>query len=541
MSIYNQFSTRATPQSEAIPGKAMVQNNAGGFGFAVDDFTRLDRFLILGSEANTYYQTARALTLENAQGVLAALKSDGLRAVSRVVEVSQAGRAPKNDPALFALALAASHGDDATRAAAFAALPAVARTGTHLLHFVSFMEQHRGWGRGARRALANWFLSKKTRDAAYQAVKYRSRDSWSQRDVLRLAHPDAAARLDMQQLFGWMTAGMDKMLAKHGPILEPSLSILAGFEALHADGVDAEAAAHLIRAHRLPHEAVPTHLKRERAVWAALLEEMPLTAMIRNLATMTRVGLLTRRGEHEALVVDRLRSAEAIRAARVHPVALLAAQRTYAAGRSVRGSNTWEPLGRVVEALDDAFYLAFANVAATGKRMLWGLDVSGSMTMGDIAGVPGLTPRAAAGALALVAAETEPHVQFFGFSKDFVPLNIARGMRLDRACQAMDGLPFDRTDCSVPMFYAADNRIPADVFVIVTDNETWAGRRGHPVQALQHYRQTMGIAAKCVVVAVTSTGFSIADPSDGGMLDAVGFDASLPEVIYDFVANGYGS
>ena len=36
------------------------------------------------------------------------------------------------------------------------------------------------------------------------------------------------------------------------------------------------------------------------------------------------------------------------------------------------------------------------------------------------------------------------------------------------------------------------------------------------------------------VVAMTSNGFSIADPDDGGMLDVVGFNASAPQVIADF-------
>ena len=36
------------------------------------------------------------------------------------------------------------------------------------------------------------------------------------------------------------------------------------------------------------------------------------------------------------------------------------------------------------------------------------------------------------------------------------------------------------------------------------------------------------------VVAMTSNGFSIADPDNGGMLDVVGFNASAPQVIADF-------
>jgi 60 kDa SS-A/Ro ribonucleoprotein len=45
----------------------------------------------------------------------------------------------------------------------------------------------------------------------------------------------------------------------------------------------------------------------------------------------------------------------------------------------------------------------------------------------------------------------------------------------------------------------------------------------------------MGIAAKLVVVAMSSDGFSIADPDDAGVLDVVGFDTATPRVISDFI------
>ena len=61
---------------------------------------------------------------EHAQNVIEAIKEDGERVVSRITTISYEGRAPKNDPAIFALALAASCGNDKTRAAAFDALPA---------------------------------------------------------------------------------------------------------------------------------------------------------------------------------------------------------------------------------------------------------------------------------------------------------------------------------------------------------------------------------------------------------------------------------
>ena len=44
-----------------------------------------------------------------------------------------------------------------------------------------------------------------------------------------------------------------------------------------------------------------------------------------------------------------------------------------------KGSSTWHPNQKVVDALDDAFYRAFENVEPTGKKFYLGVDVSGSM------------------------------------------------------------------------------------------------------------------------------------------------------------------
>jgi 60 kDa SS-A/Ro ribonucleoprotein len=97
----------------------------------------------------------------------------------------------------------------------------------------------------------------------------------------------------------------------------------------------------------------------------------------------------------------------------------------------------------------------------------------------------------------------------------------------------MAALPMGGTDCALPMLYAMDQKLKVDVFCIYTDSETWAGEI-QPVQALDQYRQKMGIPAKLVVVGMTSNGFSLADPSDSGMLDCVGFSTDTPTVISNF-------
>ena len=83
------------------------------------------------------------------------------------------------------------------------------------------------------------------------------------------------------------------------------------------------------------------------------------------------------------------------------------------------------------------------------------------------------------------------------------------------------------------MQWAMDNDVEVDTFVVITDNETYAGRK-HPSQALAEYRRRMQIDAKLAVVAMVSNGFTIADPSDAGMLDCVGFDTATPDVIAGF-------
>ena len=462
------------------------------------------------------------------------------------------GRAPKNDPALYALALAAGAGDTATRQAALAALPQVARTGTHLFQFAAFVEGFRGWGRSLRRAVGRWYTDKPVDVLAYQAVKYRQRVGMTHRDLLRLAHParrigagnpSLAVSDEHARLFEWIVRGGT---ASGLPRL------IEGFTRAQAAPTAGET-ARLVREYGLPREALqPEHLTSPE-VWEALLEDMPMTALIRNLATMTRIGVVAPGSDGTANVAAQLADTGRLRKARVHPIAMLAALRTYASGHGVRGRGQWNPVREVVDALDAAFYASFGNIEPTGKRLMLALDVSASMEWGCVAGVPGLSPRDASAALALVTAATEKRYEVVGFtsgglgfralgrrilaggSHGLTPLAISPRQRLDDAIRTVSDLPFGGTDCALPMRYAQARRREIDTFVIYTDSETWAGDV-HPAQALRDYRQASGIDARLVVVGMVSNGFSIAVPNDPGMLDVVGFDAATPQLISDFAS-----
>ena len=524
------FSTVQTPQSQPIPGTNQIANSAGGYAWQLDDWARLDRFLVLGSEGGTYYIGERDLTIENASTVQRCLAADGLRTLARIVDISYSGRAPKNDPAIFSLAMAAKLGDETTRRAAYAALPKVCRTGTHLMHFAEYAQGFGGWGRGMRKAVGSWFNEKPAEDLAFQLAKYQSRDGWSNRDLLRLAHPRAASP-SHDRLFAWAVKGELPVGAES----DPACALIVAMTELKSLE-DTGKVTQLIRERRIPRECIPTQWLTKPEVWEALLDAMPMTAMIRNLATMSRVGLIAPGSAAAAKVANQLRDPQRLAKARVHPIAILAALMTYKSGRGLRGSGIWQPVASVVDALDAAFYASFGLIEPAGKRTLLALDVSGSMTCGSIAGAVGLTPQIASAAMALVTAATEPAHTFIAFTSGndgTTSLAISPRQRLDDVVKTVGALPMGGTDCSLPMIWAQKNGIDVDTFCVYTDNETWAGNV-HPSQALRSYRDARGIPAKLVVVGMTSNGFSIADPNDAGMMDVVGFDTSTPPVIADF-------
>lgn len=536
-SIATKPTRRRTPQNKPIPGSGQVQNDAGGFAWAIDDWARLSRFLILGSEAGQYLagQSDEKLTRENAQAVVRCLKQDAVRVIQQIVDVSDQGRAAKNDPAIFALALAASDDDESTRLLALASLPNVVRTGTHLLHFLAYLKSMRGIGRGVRRAVANWFNAQSVGDLAYQVVKYQSRDGYSMRDVFRLAHPHPGVDPSRQALYHWVVKGWEGVGDEPHP--DPALRIVWAFERAKRAQSAAEV-ADLIGRFGLPREAVPTQYLTDKLVWLALIGKLPPLARIRNLATLTRVGLIGGHAEAEERVLRSIRDTVGLAWARVHPITLLAALKTYAQGHGERSKATWTPSAKVIDALDGAFYGRMGSLEPTGKRILLGIDVSGSMHYAKVSGIPNLSAyeASAAMALALMASEdTNAHLMAFS-DKVFEPA-ISKRQRLDDVVKVLKKLD-GGTDCALPIRYAIDKNLDVDAFIILTDSQTWFGKQ-HPDEAMAEYRRKVGREdVKLVVVATTATQISIANPKDRRQINICGFDTATPSLISEFLRDG---
>ena len=505
------------------------KNNAGGYSFTIDNWTRLDRFLILGSVGGTYYVNQKDFTEDCIEVVDACIREDGVRLVNKLVEISTQGRAPKTQPTLVALALASIRGDLATRQAAYAAIGKICRTGTHLFTFMNYRHAYSGHkvGAGLRKALNRWYLDKPVDKAALQAIKYRQREGWTHRDILRTSHPQTDDP-ERKALF-------DFICGREANLSGDNLRLVEGYQ--KAQEAQPRQLPKIIAEYGLPWEAIPTTAHNEPAVWEAAFPDMGITATFRNLNRFTKLGLLPKlRGD----IISRITNTDILVNGRVHPLFILNAMNAYRGGgtghyeRLYGYHNTnlgYDPDGQIIDAMDDAFYKAFKAVEPTNKRTYLGIDVSGSMYQ-PIAGTS-LSARTGSMAMALITARTEPNYELAAFSNQMIPITISPRQRLDDVMEKTDRLPWGGTDCSLPMIDAAQRSLDIDTFVVYTDNETWAGRI-HPHQALRDYRNKTGIDARLVVVGMTATEFTIADSGDSGMMDVVGFDTATPDLISRF-------
>lgn len=534
------------PQSQPIAGRVveMAPNAAGGWGFKLDKWVRFERFLILGAEGGTYYVTEKQLTKESAEAALECLAEAPLRYVDLVADVHGNNRAPKWKPAVFALALASVYGDINAKTAVRHVAPKLLRTGAQLLYFVSACDAMGKWRRNLRTTVANWFLSRESDQVAYQAIKYQARDGWAMRDILRLAHPKTKDPV--------MKAVFDRIC---GRATSDEVPLILDDEAKMRRAVSLSGPAVAVNfANALPREALPSEVNGLKEYWHAVIGTMPATALVRNLATMTRLGLMDEPG-FRAQVVARLGDVAWLKKARVHPMALLLANMAYSKGgegtRSRGGSFT--PNVIVSSALEHAFEQCFSMETTLPGPLLVACDVSGSMSS-HVDGSPALTAKEAAAAIALVIAKASRGADIKAFNEACPAVHSSYSYGFGRV-SAQQGAPYTfrvdnrstlgevrtqleamagGTDCASPINYALSTQKSYKGIIIISDQDSWAGRV-HVTEAMKSYRMHVNPDAKLIVMAMNGQGTTLVDPQDPKALGIAGFDLAAFEAMEWFL------
>jgi 60 kDa SS-A/Ro ribonucleoprotein len=508
------------PQSKPIFGRTdMVENNAGGFVFNITPQQRLERFLLIGSEGGTYYVKENELTEDNAKEVVKYIKTNGLEVVKTVLNYAVGNRAPKADAGLFVLALCATYGDADTKGAAYAAISGVCKYSTQLFLFLSNIQNLRGWSSGLRKGVAKFYTNLTPEKLAYQLVKYRNRAGFTHADALRLSHPKAKSP-EQNALF--------KYAVGKAPESETgSLLIEAYGKAQTEKGKELIA---LIGEGKLTWEMIPTESLNDVGVLTALLPQMPLIALTRNLNRFAYNGMTKGITATTKAITAKLTDAEAVKKSGIHPINVINSLLTYSTGRGNLGSKTWEVNQNIVDALSDMYELATKALESTGKSILIGVDVSGSMS--TPAANMQMSCAQVANVLALTILKSEKNSELVWFDTTLQPAKIGRRNSVDDAIRmAPHG---GGTDCAQPIIHAANTLNKYDAIIIFTDSETWAGQT-HAFDVLNSYRRTVNANVKVIEVALAPNSSSIMPDNDPNILRVVGFDSSVTEVINEFL------
>ena len=515
-----------TPQTQPIPGREaeMIQGRSGGFMFDAGIWQMLRRCLLIGTAKSTYYALKQELTNDFVTVVQQAIAQSPSRVAQEILYASD-GRAINNSAPIFALVLL-SMGDSPEAKKAFTEIfPQVVRTGSHFYEWLSYTKSLRGFGKIVREAGKSWLSRADVKGLAYQLLKYQQRLDFRNRDALRLFHVKPPT-IEHQQLFEWAIKGWEELPAE---IPNDALAQIWWYEWLKRNP---EKTHEAIANGHLTHEMAAPVGKMDKSAWQLLFNEMPIGAMLRNLGSLTELGVLhatsTRRNIERVEAI--LNNKEHLRKGCIHPIDVLKALKTYQSGGKLgRSQKTWNPVPRIVDILEKAVELSFDVVEPTGKVFMHAVDVSGSMSCGVVQSV-GLSCCEIATTMALVTAKAEKNYMIRGFATDFRDLGITAKDSFSSAVKKATNQNFGGTDASVAYEWMIKNKFKADVICFWTDSESWAGYK-HPSQALAKYREKVNPNIKAVYVTLAPYQITLVDPNDPLSWDLGGFDPGIPRII----------
>lgn len=502
--------------------------------YQLNKWSRLNRFLILGVDRNFYSASQSTRVFENVTVVNECIAESPSKVVAAVRHVLREGLAKNRDACLWTLA-------QVNTQEAFDAAATYITMSTDLFHFIGFVRQRRGMGKMVHRFIQEWYNSKSDAQLAYQFIKYRQRDGWSHRDVLRLGRPKH------REIYRYVT---QNQVDTDGIDPDAFNQLVCFNMVMQHQNYNLETSK-LVVSGKLPWEALPTNMHNFPEMWEDLMSNnlLPMGAMLRQLRRFV--------GFHKAgapgplqMATTRLTNETLVRKARLHPMNILNAAMV------LHNEENMQVNELIMKALDKAFEASMQDYVPTGKRILVGLDISPSMASTPFRGAH-FTSSQACAAMLTTFARTEPYLFIVGFAHQIMPLNFNQHDHFLNNAKDATSSQWGWTNCAAPFAYALGRGLGIEAFVVMTDNDTnhvgrsSFGRRGYvgigtltdynigdlsPADALKEYRQRTGIDAKLVVMATDPAPYTIADPNDKGMLDIAGYSPDVFKVATEFIS-----
>lgn len=229
-------------------------------------------------------------------------------------------------------------------------------------------------GRAIKQAAGKWLVEKLgairedgEADGQYWTIKYgaeKADGAFSLKDMIQIYHPDAKGK--KLPLFDYALGGV-RVKGKKGERSMDGLNFgklpqIEQYELLKK-ATDEDEKVQAIGLGRLPHEVATAFAGSSKKVWNAIVPNMPIFALLRNLATLERHGVLE---DNKKLIQAVFTDKEKVTKSKVLPFRFMEAAKHVNA--------TWAQ-----DALRDALELSFSNVLDIDGKTVVALDISGSM------------------------------------------------------------------------------------------------------------------------------------------------------------------
>ena len=359
----------------------------------------------------------------------------------------------------------------------------------------------RGEGGRAVKRQINRFLAGVSE---YWAIKYNGRGrGYSLGDVIATAHPKPLD-LKQQALFRYLR-GHDADFTHI-----PQVAALEKLKRAESE----EEKIHWINEGKLPHEAVTGAIQPTKAIWEALLHQLPTFALLRHLQALSRAGVFDDQ-QHVEYVKSRLTDPQALQKAHILPF------RFVKAFHQVKHPELRDALRQAVE-------LTFANLPELGGRTAIFLDISGSMD-GEYLQIGSVF------ALALYK-KTEGNTIFWLFDTEVTDALPSREDSI--ISQAARIYARGGTDTGAPVEKLRRERQRVDQIIIITDE---AQNSGSPFyDELQWYRSQVNPDVKAFVVDISPYRQSMVPPLDEKTFYIYGWSDTVLSYIAQSV-QGYAS
>ena len=429
--------------------RADAKNEAGGKAYTRDPKQALAQLACTGTFSGTYYADADT----QLQEILALAQQAPADFLAKVAVYSRERGLMKDAPALLLAVLASRDGALMEHIA-----PTILDSGKMLRNFVQIMRSgqtgRKSLGSRPRRVVRKW-LEVQTDERVFQASVG---EKPSLADVLKMVHPKPATA-SRKALYAWML----------GKPAEGLPEIVTAYEAYKAAPNDTPPSVPWL---------MLTGLPLTPGAWKGIARRATWTQTRMNLQTFQRHGVLDD-PEIVGLLAARLRDPEEIRKARPFPYQLLMAY-TMSEGLPM-------PLRL---ALQDAMEIATENVPAWAGRVAVGVDVSGSMSNAVTGTRKGSTSKVrcvdVAALIASCVLRKNAGAVVIPFDTAAYRCDLNPRDSVMTNAQKLAKYGGGGTACSLPLLALHEIKHPADLVLIVSDNESWADFHGGQGSPLAH-------------------------------------------------------